>query len=188
MSSLRIIGGTFRNRKLLSPKTSNVRPTLGALRKTLFDICRDIVSDAVVLDLFAGSGILSFEALSRGAHSATCVDNHKGSLRCIEQNAATLGVEGNIEVYLGDAFRMIRTLARQRKQYDLVFADPPYNMPCGEKLLALVDDTPLLNEGGMLFIESSQPSYDEGPLSTLSLVSTRKVGRSFLHQYRREVR
>jgi len=191
MSQIRILAGTLRNRKLATPKGLHTRPTSAALRKALFDICKNIIDDANILDLFAGSGALSIEALSRGAKSATCVDNNKEALRCIRHNIKNLQLQDHVELLYGDVFRIIKALVQQQHHYDIIIADPPYGatldkegMSYAQYLLRILDNSSLLSSKGMLFIECSRSDIiDKENLSSLFLVSSRRIGRSTLHQF-----
>ena len=91
--TLRVLGGKFRGRLLQSPRGSQTRPTTSMLRKAVFDILQNSIEDFRFLDLFAGSGAMGIEALSRGAKHATFVESHKDALRCINANLATLKLE-----------------------------------------------------------------------------------------------
>ena len=91
--SLRIIAGEFRNRLLKSPKSLQTRPTLAILRKAVFDILQPYIHQAHFLDLFAGSGLMGIEALSRGASHTTFVDNDRNAIRCIRENISLLNLQ-----------------------------------------------------------------------------------------------
>src|SRR5690349_14081953 len=91
--TLRIIGGTLRGRRLLSPKSSLTRPTTAIVRKSVFDICQEIIVDAEFLDLFAGSGAMGIEALSRGAKHVTFVDSNAQAIQCVEHNLRLFKME-----------------------------------------------------------------------------------------------
>ena len=125
---MHIIGGIYRNRTLIAPKGQEVRPTSSRLREALFNICQSYIQDALFLDLFAGSGAMGFEAISRGAKKATLIDLSKDSIRCIEANAASLNVEEQVQILQGDVFKWIERLQKQGVQFDIIYADPPYQI------------------------------------------------------------
>ena len=118
---MRIVAGEFRGRRLAAPRGARTRPTADRVREALFSMLGD-VSGARVLDLYAGSGALGIEALSRGAGSAVFVDRDPRAVAAIERNLESLGLEQ--EVLRQDA---VRFLARARGTFDLVFCDPPYD-------------------------------------------------------------
>lgn len=186
---MRIIGGTFKNRPLVTPKGQNTRPTSSRLREALFNICQHQIEGADFLDLFAGSGAMGLEALSRGAASSTFVDSSKESIHCIEKNCVAFGVVDQARVIRGDVFKVVEELISKGKQYSIIYVDPPYaakvdGVDFGKVLLCLVDRSALLGKGGRLFIESGKPLECE-ELQSLECVSTRKTGKSYLSEYRK---
>jgi 16S rRNA (guanine966-N2)-methyltransferase len=121
---VRIVAGRWRGRTIDAPKDSRVRPTADRVREAWMSIVNADVPDARVLDLFAGSGALGLEALSRGAASADFVELNAPSLRALAANIAKLGADDLARVRRGDALRFVEGLAADA--YDLAFADPPY--------------------------------------------------------------
>lgn len=190
---MRIISGLYKNRTLISPKGLNTRPTSEKLRGSFFNICQGYVAEARFLDLFAGSGALGIEALSRGAQFATFVDSDRESIRCIQENLQTLGIKEKGCVFRGDVFDQLEKLIKQGKQYDIIYADPPYDALCkyqgklisySTRIVMMVDDSGLLKNEGVLFVEDSKDAQPEGlQLKTLRLTNSRQMGRSVLQQY-----
>jgi 16S rRNA (guanine966-N2)-methyltransferase len=121
---VRVIAGSFGGRRLQAPPGSETRPTGDRVRESLFSMLGSGVAGARVLDLFAGSGALGIEALSRGAGEATFVDSAPAAIRAIRLNLDALGVEA--EVRRMDALVFLRGASRRRPDYDLIFLDPPY--------------------------------------------------------------
>jgi len=121
---VRVVAGRFGGRPLLAPAGRATRPTSDRVREALFSILGEIVVGAGLLDLFAGSGALGLEALSRGASEATFVDSSQAAVAAIRRNLEALGVEA--EVRRQDALAYLRGASRDARQYDLVFLDPPY--------------------------------------------------------------
>jgi 16S rRNA (guanine966-N2)-methyltransferase len=132
--SPRIIAGEFRGRPLQLPADARVRPTADRIREAWMSILGPRLPGATVLDLFAGSGALGLEALSRGASHASFVDLSPASIAAIRANAATLGVEARITVRRGDALRLVERLPAGA--FDLALADPPYTQPWAERLVS----------------------------------------------------
>ena len=132
---MRIVAGEFGGRRLVAPKGDIARPTQDRVREAWFSILGDAVDGARVLDLFAGSGALGLESLSRGAASALFVEKARPSLLALEANIESLGVGALAKVRKGDALSFAETL--EGGAYDLVFADPPYDLGAGAKLVAL---------------------------------------------------
>jgi 16S rRNA (guanine966-N2)-methyltransferase len=137
---LRVIAGEFGGRRLKAPAGRLVRPTGDRVKEAWFSILQQSIPDARVLDLFAGSGALGFEALSRGAVSVDFVEQHKASLATIRDNAATLKVEARVTIHRSDAMRFAARL--QPGAYDVAFADPPYAGDEAADLAALFRRSP----------------------------------------------
>jgi len=137
---LRIIAGEFKGRRLKTPATDKVRPTSDRVREAWFSILQQSIPDARVLDLFAGSGALGFEALSRGAVSVDFVETQRASLTVLKANTETLKVEDRVTIHRMDAVRFAERL--QPAQYDVAFADPPYASDEAERLVTVFRTTP----------------------------------------------
>ena len=124
-----MIAGQFRGRRLASARTRGTRPTADRVREALFSILGADVEGARVLDLYAGTGALALEALSRGARSATCVERSRSALQALERNVRELGLEDRVTVVRGDALAFARGLVAEPDRFELVFCDPPYDDP-----------------------------------------------------------
>lgn len=124
---IRITGGQFRGRQLQVPKGRDVRPTTSRVRESLFSILGSRLSDACMLDLFAGSGVVGFEALSRGAKRVVMVESSPVQMQFLQRNQATLKLSpSQCELHQADVFDWIKRHC-ERPQYDLIFLDPPYD-------------------------------------------------------------
>ncbi|MFU8814278.1 MAG: 16S rRNA (guanine(966)-N(2))-methyltransferase RsmD [Pseudomonadales bacterium] len=149
-NAVRIIGGKWRGRKLAFPDEPQLRPTLGRVRETLFNWLRDDVPGSRCLDLFAGSGALGFEALSRGAAAVTFVDSSRSATRCLEDNLRTLGAD-NATVICSPAERVLRSA---REPWDIIFLDPPFKGFHVADILQLIRDREALAAEGLIYIEA----------------------------------
>jgi len=129
---MRIVAGRWRGRRIEPPRDERVRPTADRVREAWMSIVRDYIPDARVLDLFAGSGALGLEALSRGAAVAEFVEMSPRSLKAIHQNAEALGAGEQAIVHRADALRFIEELPPNA--FDLAFADPPYRLALAAKI------------------------------------------------------
>ena len=141
---LRIIAGEFKGRRLKTPSGRSVRPTGDRVKEAWFSILQQSIPDARVLDLFAGSGALGFEALSRGAVSVDFVETAKASLAAIRDNATTLNVGERVTIHRSDALRFAERL--QPAQYDVAFADPPYATKNAAELVELYRTNPFARQ------------------------------------------
>lgn len=192
---MQIFSGKFKNRRIQSPEGLHTRPTAGRVRESLFNICQAYVEGAQFLDLFAGSGAIGLEAISRGARFATFIDSSKASIQCIKENIRSLKVEKDSRAVFGDVFLTLEKMAHKKEQFDIIYADPPYltqGVSQGKMVLysALVlhyvEEFNLLSPGGELFIEDSHdlPPF-ETALKNLRLKSSREMGKTLLNQFQR---
>lgn len=137
---MRIVAGIYGGRRLVVPADDRVRPTADRVREAWMSILASELPDARVLDLFAGSGALGLEALSRGAATADFVEMHEKSLRALRANVDALGAGASATIHRGDAEHFAERLAPGA--YDVVFADPPYSVDYASRLVALFRRTP----------------------------------------------
>jgi 16S rRNA (guanine966-N2)-methyltransferase len=144
----RIIAGEYGGRRLRIPKDERVRPTADRVREAWMSILGERLVGATVLDLFAGSGALGLEAVSRGASHATLVDIGRASIVAIEANVEALDLAGQVTVFKADAMRFIEKLTPG--QFDLALADPPYTVPFAQRLVAAFIERPF---AGLLAVE-----------------------------------
>ena len=137
---MRIVAGRWRGRHIKPPSDDRVRPTADRVREAWMSIVHPVLPDAKVLDLFAGSGALGLEALSRGAASADFVEMAARSLRALRENADTLGATDSIVIHREDAVRFVQGLSEG--EYDVAFADPPYGMGLADAVARVWLKTP----------------------------------------------
>ena len=153
MGFIRIIAGEYGGRRLKTPATGTVRPTADRVREAWFSILQRPVRGARVLDLFAGSGALGLEAISRGAVSADFVEIHRLALAALKANIAALKVDEHATVHRMDALKFAERLTPG--SYDVAFADPPYATDDAAKLVELFRATPF---AGVLSVEHAVDS------------------------------
>jgi 16S rRNA (guanine966-N2)-methyltransferase len=162
---MRIVGGRLRGRTLAGPKSQAIRPTGDRLRESLFNILAhafgDPVSDARVLDLFAGTGALGLEAISRGASFALFVDDGAEARALIRQNVDTLGVGGTTRIFRRDAAKL--GPAHPVEPFSLVFLDPPYGKGLGERALAAARDGQWLVKDALVVVEEAADAAFKAP-------------------------
>ena len=149
-NQLRIIGGEWRGRKLRFPDAPNLRPTPDRVRETVFNWLAPTIEGAQVLDLFAGSGALGLEALSRGAGFVTFVDNHKKVSQALQQHLEMLNVKEKAEVFSMDG---VKFLKKESQKYNLVFLDPPYHLDFMSKVVPLLEEHAWLSDNALLYLE-----------------------------------
>lgn len=146
---LRIIGGEWRSRQLKFADVPGLRPTPDRVRETLFNWLQMRVPGSRCLDLFAGSGALGLEALSRGAQTLVMVEKHPAAVQALRANLALLGAQ-NAQLVHDDA---LRYLGRETQAFDLIFLDPPFRQKLLESVLAKLFAQALLKQGGMIYLE-----------------------------------
>jgi len=178
---MRIIAGAWRGRVIEAPPGQATRPTADRVRETLFSMLVSRLGtfeDLRVADLFAGSGALGFEALSRGAGHATFVESDAKASAVIRRNAEKLGAADRLQILGGSALALPRS-----EPFDLILADPPYSQGSGSGLVEAVTKAGWLARGGWMSIETSrEDAVDPGELA---IETTRVVGRARLTLLRR---
>jgi len=173
--ALRIVAGRWRGRRLVAPRGRDTRPTSDRVREALFSILGPLDGERV-LDLFAGSGALGLEALSRGAASATLVERAPAALRALRDNARDLGADA--EIVAADARTFLRSAREQGAEYSLVFLDPPYAAATG--LARELPLAPVLARGARVVAESDR----RAPLDLeLPLTDERRYGDTLIRIY-----
>jgi 16S rRNA (guanine966-N2)-methyltransferase len=164
---MRIVGGRLKGRSLASPASRDIRPTADRLRESLFNILihayDDPIGGARVLDLFAGTGALGIEAISRGAKFALFVDNGAEARALMRNNVEALGLGGVTKVYRRDATQL--GPAHPVEPFSLVFLDPPYAMGLADKALASLRDGGWLTPGALLIVEEAKAAAFTAPES-----------------------
>ena len=178
---LRIIGGTARGRRLSGPGDLRLRPTAERVREAYFNIVAPVVADAVFLDLFAGTGCMGIEALSRGAREAHFVENHPAAARLIRHNLELAGLKGQARVH---RVEVMRWLAAGQVRGDLIFIDPPYAK--GHAVAALAAVSALLAPGGSAVAETGSREDLPGRVGDLVMTRRERYGDTILSFFAKE--
>ncbi len=153
---MRVIAGTARSLPLKTVKGDATRPTTDRIKETLFNMLNPYIPGARFLDLFAGSGGIGIEALSRGAVHAVFVDNQKEAVKCITENLLFTRLNEKAEVLSTDVMTAILRLSDRREEpFDVIFLDPPYEHDLEKEVLKLMRDTGLVNEDTLIVFEAS---------------------------------
>jgi 16S rRNA (guanine(966)-N(2))-methyltransferase RsmD len=172
---MRIITGSAKGTKLKTPRGLAVRPTGDRVKESLFNILGSRVPDARVLDLFAGTGNLGLEALSRGANHTTFVEQSMVSISLIRENAVLTKLQDRITIVKAN---VLSAIGRLGGQFDLIFCDPPYNKNLVSQVLTSIDQAAILADGAILIIEHSQHEGVEIALNQLQLVRSERFGET----------
>jgi len=176
---LRVISGKARGKRLEALEGKDTRPTLDRIKESLFNIIQFDIENAVVLDLFAGSGSLGIECLSRGAKEVVFCDNSGLAIDIINTNIRNTKFEAESIVIKNDYTNALKKAANQNKKFDIIFLDPPYESDFATKALELIVELELLNENGIIIIETNEagtnlilPEQNEN----IEMFATRKYG------------
>lgn len=176
---MRIISGSAKGRKLVAPKDARVRPTADRIKEAIFNILTSRISgfDGLrVLDIFAGTGNLGIEALSRGATQAVFVDNHRESAAVIRKNLESLGFADRSLIVVQNVSVALKTLERKGEQFDLAFLDPPYGQGLVEKTLELLSSSPLLAPDAVIVAELGSREELSSSIGSLEEFDRRRYG------------
>ncbi len=183
MFLLRVITGTAKNRKLKVPGGFEVRPTSDRVKEALFNILGGLVPGCLFLDLFAGTGNVGIEALSRGAAGAVFVEKNRKNVLVIEENLVLTGLHSRARVINLDVFKALPVLGREGRLFDLVFLDPPYLKKLEADVLSGIAGNNLLKPWGMVIVESSSRDLLPPAVDLIKLNRQEKYGDTMLSFY-----
>ena len=180
---MRVVTGEAKGRKLKAPKTTGTRPIIDRVKTALFDILSTRVEDARFLDLFAGTGSVGIEALSRGSASATFIEMSHSVLKLVRENLKITGLADRAETIHADAFKFLQNC---QDEYDIIYVAPPQYHEMAARALGILDTSPLVAESGLVIIQI-HPKERAGvaavPLTRLQLTDERKYGSTLLMFY-----
>lgn len=193
---MKIISGFLKGQTITIAKNPKMRPTTGYLRECVFNICQKYLVESRILDLFAGTGAMGIEAISRGASSATFVEQNRQCINALKQNLSRLDILDRAHIISGDVFFVLKQLIEEKKEFDIIFADPPYNTTTKHRsqkifvsqlLVDMIDSAKLLSPDGIFLLEegTDTPLFFEN-LKFLQLKNTRKISGTNLYQLRRK--
>ena len=177
---MRIIGGKFKSRLIQFPKTKLTRPMTDRSKETLFNILGGLVVGKHVLDLYAGSGSLGLEALSRGALDVTFVDRAVWAVKVIQKNLEELNLTSRARIIKTDVLRSIDKLRKERQLFSLAFVDPPFNQSLVKKTLIKLDQSGILTPFAHIVVGHARQEEVPAELESLRLTRTVKIGQSCL--------
>jgi 16S rRNA (guanine(966)-N(2))-methyltransferase RsmD len=184
---MRVIGGKAKGQRLKVPKGRTVRPTSGRVKEALFNILPHDLSELKILDLFAGTGNVTIEALSRGAAEAILIDSSQESAKVIRENLRRLRFSNRTSIWIVPVLRGLRLLANRRESFDLIFLDPPYERNCVERVLKTVGERNLLRSSGTLVVEHSAREVVKSAYGCLALTDQRNYGGTLLSFFQNRV-
>jgi 16S rRNA (guanine(966)-N(2))-methyltransferase RsmD len=177
---MRIIGGEARGRRLFSPRASTVRPTANRVKDAFFNIIGSI-DGKTFLDLFAGTGSMGLEALSRGALRAMFIENNPALVDAITRNISACGFDGRSGILRSDVIEAIRSLTKRSETFDILFADPPYERGFVRRILDHEGIAALMSRGALLAVQHSvREAIDLSAPACLVLTDQRQYGDTIL--------
>ena len=177
---MRIISGTLKGRRLVTPKGLSLRPTSDRVKESMFNILGNEVNGKVILDLFAGTGNLGIEALSRGAKRVTFVEKDRVAIRLIHKNLITCKMEDRSEVLVNDVNQAIEILRGKGVRFDLIFIDPPYEKGLIQKTIERVCLERIYHDDSILVIEHHRRESLADISGPWSVIRQRRIGETVL--------
>jgi 16S rRNA (guanine966-N2)-methyltransferase len=177
---MRIISGTSRGRRLARPKSQAIRPTSDRVKESIFNLLGNEVEGKVVLDLFAGTGSLGIEALSRGAKKALFVEKGRQALRLIQINLAQAGMEDRSEILPKDVNRALGILHQRGESFDLILMDPPYEKGLIQRTLLKLHSHRIYHKDSILIVEHDRREPIPEKVEGWTLVRQRKIGDTLI--------
>lgn len=182
---MRITSGKFKNRVILSRRGFNTRPTQERIKEAIFSIIFDKIEGAVFLDLYSGTGNMSFEALSRGVKRAIMIEKDSEALRVIIQNVERLNLNEVCRAYKNDVKRAIEILSNKGEKFDLIFMDPPYKENLTTETLEKISLFNILNEDGIIICEHSSHEILADEIGEFIKFDERDYNRKVISMYKR---
>ena len=175
---MKILGGKFKGRNFYMPE--GIRPTQNVLRAAIFDLLGHDLTGISFLELFAGSGAVSMEAISRGAESVVMVEHNDLNAKTIRENCELLGIDLGVEFSLihGDAFTFIKRLSERQRRFDIVFFDPPYAQKMAKKTLKLLTSRDILHPQSLVMVQLEASEKLELP-ENFTVLTQRRYGSSY---------
>lgn len=185
---MRVISGSAKGRPLKAVPGTGTRPTTDKVKEAVFSMIGPYFDGGQVLDLFAGTGGLSIEALSRGMDRAVLTDMDKKAIDTIRHNLQATGLSDRAEVYRNDALRAIKALSKREAQFDLVFVDPPYKLKIIGELLEQLQQDGMLAEGARVVVEHDAEDRHEETYGSLEQVRRAEYGDTAITIYQNRTR
>jgi len=176
---MKILGGKYKGRNFYMPL--GIRPTQNMLRAAIFDVLGHDLSGLSFLELFAGSGAVGLEAISRGAKRVVMVEHNDLNAKTIRENCELLGIGlgGDVSLVHADAFKTVKTLSEEAKTFDIVFFDPPYARKLAKKTLKLLESRDILHAQSLVLIQYEESEKLDVP-ETFKVLTQRRYGSSYL--------
>ncbi|MDI6732390.1 MAG: 16S rRNA (guanine(966)-N(2))-methyltransferase RsmD [Planctomycetota bacterium] len=188
---MKILGGIYRGTNLYLPKDADIRPALARMRNSLFNILMERIEGRRVLDLFAGSGSLGFEALSRGAEYCLFIDNNNSCITALQKSVAKLHLQDRTRILQMDSFNIVKHIIENKggrgKRFDIIFIDPPYayynEENTKQELISIIDEIAqenIISNNGLILVEHRCGDIKGNEFKHLKVVDKRDYGQTSL--------
>lgn len=181
---MRVISGQAKGKRLKAPSGMGTRPITDMIKEALFNVWGTKVQGSVLLDLFAGSGSVGIEALSRGAIRVVFVDNSGEAIKVIKENLQNCGFDKDTQVYRSDVLKALELLKRHGERFDLIYIDPPFtNDKIFDSVMVVLDTVDILKTDGIVVIRTPRKKTMPPTFNRLSVYQNRTYGESTLYYY-----
>lgn len=180
---MRIISGKYKGKNLKGYDMNGTRPTMDRVKESIFNIIQNNIQDSVCLDLFAGSGSLGLEAISRGAKYVYFNDINRDAVKVINYNIQAIDAKGSAFVLCKDYIEVLKLMYREGISLDLIFLDPPYNMLVINDILLFIDNNNILSDKGLIICEYNEMNLDKEYLN-FEKFTTKKYGNKYVTIYK----
>lgn len=183
---MRVISGKVRGLKLNTPKNEDVRPTTDRVKESLFNMINAYIMDSDILDLFAGTGSLGIECLSRGSNRCVFVDKSKESIDIVKSNIKKARMDEQSTIMNIDFKNAIKTLGNKNERFDVIFMDPPYYKNMFIDALSAIDENNLIKDDGIIVVEHDTKNSFPDNIGKLYKSRDKKYGNTTLTFYKME--
>ena len=182
VNEMRVITGTARGRKIKEPAGMDIRPTTDMVKESVFNILQFDIEGRKMLDLFAGTGQMGIEALSRGAESVTFIDSSPDAIKLVKENLAITGFADKATVIYTDALNFLKNCGK----YDIIYIDPPYKSTLADEALQLINRFDILKDNGIIVCENVYGTVLPELISPYTKIKERKYGKVAITVYTKE--
>lgn len=183
---MRIIAGDKRSIRIRSNSSNETRPTSDKIKGAIFSSIGQYFERGIMLDLFSGSGNMSFEALSRGMHKSIMGDNNPDAIKIIKDNIKALNYEGQCTLIYGAYQKVLEHCISELLKFDLIYLDPPYALDDIDEIIKIIDQQQMLKEHGYCIVESSSKRILPNELDNITIVKAKIYGKIKISYYKRK--
>lgn len=181
---MRVVSGRARGLKLEAPKDDRVRPTTDRVKESMFNIINEYIMDSNVLDLFAGTGSLGIECLSRGAKKCVFSDKSRDSIKIVQKNVEKARFQSESQIIVSDYKDTIALMGRKNEKFDVIFMDPPYYEGLFVDCIERIEKENILDEDGIIVVEHDKADTLPEKIGNIEMIKEKKYGITLLSFYK----